>query len=236
MVRHRWLIVQLALVGALALLAFPGASSALRPEFVISLTTTGPSPAVLSVPATLGQVWFSNTDTVTHTVDFANGSCSLQIAPGGREQCTSGFMGYVGDYPYTVDGTSQAELVVEAVGRWVSLGARSHTIHRGNQLRLHGRLREQNSNWSPPSAGIPQPVIILGRRNGHHPFRRIAVVTAKVHRPTKGAPFGELLWQLRVRPQRHMIYIAEAKSQPKGGTVWQQASSKPFRVRVLPRH
>ena len=236
MVRHRWSIAQLALVGVLALLAFPGASSALRPTFVISLTSTGPSPALLSVPATLGQVWFSNTDTVTHTVDFANGSCSLQIAPGGREQCTSGFMSYVGDYSYTVDGTSQAQLVVEAVGRRVSLGARRRSIRRGNQLRLHGRLQEQNSNWSPPSAGIPQPIIVLARHNGHQPFRRIAVVTAKVHRPTKGAPFGELLWQVRVRPQRHMIYIAEANSQPKGGQVWQRATSKPFRVRVLPHH
>lgn len=228
--------MQLALVGALALLAFPGASSAVRPTFVISLTSAGPAPALLSVPATLGQVWFSNTDTVMHTVDFANGSCSLQIAPGGREQCANGFMGYVGDYPYTVDGTSQAELVVAAVGRRVSLGARSHTIRRGNQLRLHGRLQEQNSNWSPPSAGIPQPITVLARHNGHRPFRRIAVVTAKVHRATKGAPFGELLWQVRVRPQRHMIYIAEANSQPKGGQVWQRATSKPFRVRVLPRH
>lgn len=234
--RHRWPVVQLALVGALALLAFPGASSALRPTFVISLTSAGPAPALLSVPATLGQVWFSNTDTVMHTVDFANGSCSLQIAPGGREQCANGFMGYVGDYPYTVDGTSQAELVVAAVGRRVSLGARSHTIRRGNQLRLHGRLQEQNSNWSPPSAGIPQPITVLARHNGHQPFRRVAVVTAKVHLPTKGAPFGELLWQVRVRPQRHMIYIAEANSQPKGGQVWQRATSKPFRVRVLPRH
>jgi hypothetical protein len=228
--------VQLALVGALALLAFPGASSALRPTFVISLTATGPSPTLLDVAPGLGQVWFSNTDTVPHTVDFANGLCSLQIAPGGREQCASDFMSYVGDYPYTVDGTSQAGLVVEAVGRRVSLGARSHTIHRGNQLRLHGRLQEENSNWSPPSAGIPQPIIVLARHSGHQPFRRIAVVTAKVHRPTKGAPFGELLWQVRVRPQRHMIYIAEANSQPKGGQVWERAASKPFRVRVLPRH
>jgi len=232
MVRHRWLIAQLALVGVLALLAFPGASSGLRPTFVISLTPTGPSPAVMNIAPGLGQVWFSNADTVIHTVDFANGLCSLQVAPGDREQCANGFMGHVGDYPYTVDGISQAELVVEPVGRSVSLGARSHTIHRGNQLRLHGRLREENSNWSPPSAGIPQPIIVLARRNGHQPFRRIAVVTAKVHRPTKGAPFGESLWQVRVRPQRHMIYIAEANSQPKGGQVWQRAWSKTFRVFV----
>src|SRR5215467_2788541 len=104
MVRRRWLVVQLALIGMLAVLAFPGSGSALRPAFVISLTPTGPSPADLSVPAGLGPVWFGNTDTVTHTVDFANGQCLIQVAPGSRGQCTSGFMRYVGDYPYTVDG------------------------------------------------------------------------------------------------------------------------------------
>src|SRR5438876_4787641 len=127
MVRRRRLIAQLALVGVLALLAFPGEGSALRPTFVISLTPAGPSPAALEVPAGLGQIWFSNTDTVTHTVVFANGLCSIEVAPGRRGQCTSGFfMSYVGDYPYAVDGTSQAHLVIEAVGRGVSLGARSH--------------------------------------------------------------------------------------------------------------
>jgi hypothetical protein len=232
MVRRRCPIVQLALVAALALLAFPAAGSALRPVFVISLTPVGPSPAVLKVPAGLGPVWFSNTDTVAHTVAFANGSCSIQVAPGTRGRCTSGFMSFVGDYPYAVDGTSQADLVIEAVGRSVSLRARSHAVRRGSQLRLHGRLQEANSNWSPPSAGSPQPIIVLARSDRYHAFHRIAVVRAKLHPPTKNAPFGELLWQLRVRPRARTIYIAEANSQPRGGQVWQRAWSKPFRVRV----
>jgi len=41
-------------------------------------------------------------------------------------------MSYVGDYPYAVDGTSQANVVIEAVGRSVSLGARTHSISRGS--------------------------------------------------------------------------------------------------------
>ncbi len=232
MVRRRWLIGQLALVGVVALLVFPGEGSALRPVFLISLTPTGPSPAVLSVPAGLGQVWFRNTDTVTHTVVFANGSCSIQVASGSSGQCTSGFMSYVGDYPYTVDGMSQAQLVIEVVGRSVSLEARSHSISRGSLLRLHGRLQEENSTWSPPGAGTPQPIIVLVRRNRYHPFRRVAVVAAKLHRPKTGDPLGELLWQVRVRPQRHMIYIAEANSQLRGGQVWQRAWSKPFEVTI----
>jgi hypothetical protein len=232
MVRCRWLVVWLALVGVLALLAFPGESSALRPVFVISLTPAGPSPAILRVAAGLGPVSFSNPDTVSHTVVFANGLCSIQVAPDSRGQCTSGFMSYVGDYPYAVDGTSQAHVVIEAVGRSVSLGARSHSISRGSQLRLHGRLQEENSDWSPPSAGSPQPIIVLARPDRHHAFHRIAVVRATLHPRTKAAPFGELLWQLRVRPRTRMIYIAEANSQPTGGQVWQRTWSKSFRVRL----
>jgi hypothetical protein len=233
MVRRRCLIVQLALVGLLALLAFPGESSALRPTFTISLTPTGPSPAVLSVPASLGQVWFSNTDTVTHTVVFADASCSLQVAPVTRSLCTSDdFWDYVGDYAYTVDGTSQAQVVVEPVRRSVSLTARTHAVSRGSQLRLHGRLREENSNWSPPSAGAPQPITVLARPDPHHAYHRIAVVRATLHPRTKNAPFGELLWQLRVRPRARTTYIAEANYQPEAGQVWRVARSSPFTVRV----
>jgi hypothetical protein len=233
MVRRRWLIAELALAGLLALLAFPGEGSAVRPIFVISLTPAGPSPTALEVPAGLGQVWFGNTDTVTHTVVFANGLCSIDVAPASRGQCTSGFfMSYVGDYPYTVDGTSQAHLVIEAVGRSVSLGARRHSISRGSQLKLHGRLQEENSNWSPPSAGSPQPINVLARPDRYHAFHRIAVIRTKVHPRTKNAPFGELLWQLRVQPRAKTIYIAEANSQPRGGQVWQRAWSRPFRVRI----
>jgi hypothetical protein len=168
-----------------------------------------------------------------HTVAFANGLCTIQIAPGSRGQCGEGFMDYyVGDYPYIVDGTSQAHLVIEAVGRGVSLGARRHSISRGSQLRLHGRLLEESSNWSPPNAGSPQPIIVLPRPDRYHALHRIAVVRAKVHPGTKNAPFGELLWQLRLRPRARTIYIAEANSQPSGGQVWQRAWSKPFRVRI----
>jgi hypothetical protein len=234
MVRHRWPIAQFAFLGVLAALAFPGEGSALRPQFVISLTSTGPSPAVLTIPAGLGSLWFSNTDTVTHTVVFANGSCSIQVAPATREQCPGdmSFPGYVGDYAYNVDGTSQAQLVVDAVRRSVSLTARRHAISRGSQLRLHGALQEENSNWSPPSTGAPQPITLLGRPDSHHPFRRIAVVEAKLSRATKKHPFGQLLWHLRVRPRTRTTYIVEANYQPPGGQVWRQARSSLFTVRV----
>ena len=228
---RRWrLILQVTLVGVLALLVFPADGSALDAAF-IALTPTGPSPAVLTIPAGMYPVW-ENNDTVTHTVVFANGSCSIQVAPGGYGQCTNGYgSGYVGDYAYTVDNTFQASIVIAADRRWVSLSARRHTIRCGATIRLHGRL--QDYDLSPPGPGSPQPIIVLARHNRYHPFRRIAVVTAKLHPTPKSHvhPWGELIWRLRVRPRARTTYIAEAKSQPQGGQVWQQAQSKPFEVR-----
>jgi hypothetical protein len=229
MVRRPRLIVQFALGAALVVLAFPADGSALRAVF-IALTPTGPSPAVQTFPAGLYPVW-RNHDAVTHTVVFANGLCSLQVAPGDYAQCTNAFIAYVGDYAYTVDGTAQASIVVVADSRAVSLEASSHAIARGSQLRLHGMLHDYD--LSPPAAGPEQPIIVLARHDRYHPFRRIAVVTAKLHGRSKNFPFGRLIWQLRVRPDKRTIYIAEADSQPKGGQVWERAWSKPLKVVVM---
>jgi hypothetical protein len=227
---RRWRLIALAFVGGLVL-AFPSAGSALR-AVLIQLTPTGPSPAVLTIPAGLVPVWFNN-DTVTHTVVFANGLCSIQVAPGAIGQCTNGYGGdYVGDSAYTVDNAFQASIVTVADSRSVSLSGRRHTIRRGSALRLHGRL--QDYDLSPPGAGPEQPIIVLARHDRYHRFRRIGFVTAKLHPTPKSQvhPWGELIWQLRVRPRARMIYIAEANSQPQGGQVWQQAWSKPFQVLV----
>jgi hypothetical protein len=231
MVRRRSLIVQLALVGVLAVLAFPTAGSALLPTTTISLTATGASPAVVNVPAGWPAPTWVNTDPVTHTVVFANGLCTIQVAPGSSGRCSSSFTSYVGDFPYTVDGTSQAHLVVEAIPRSVSLRARSHSIDRGSRLELHGRLKDIQYP-SPPNSGAPQPIVVLERPDRHHAFRRVAVVRAKLFRPTKNHPFGELLWHLRVRPRARTTYVAEANYQPRGGQVWRDARSSLFTVRV----
>jgi hypothetical protein len=228
MVPRRWLLAQVALLGILAVLALPSSGSALAAAF-IALTPTGPSPTVLTIPAFMYPVWM-NQDSVPHTVTFANGKCSVQVAPGAIGQCANGFSSGVGNYAYTVDGTAQASIVVAAVGRTVSLGARAHAIDRGSVVRLHGRLRVETG--SPPAVeGPAQPVTVLTRPDRHHPFHRIKVVIAKPHRSTTtGDAYS--VWQLRVRPGASKIYIAEANSQPKGGQVWQDAWSKPFRVRV----
>jgi len=72
---------------------------------------------------------------------------------------------------------------------------------------------------------------VLARPDRHHSFHRIAVVMAQPRRSPNPAD-AHSVWQLRVRPGTNKIYIAQASSQPKGGQVWQDAWSKPFRVRV----
>jgi hypothetical protein len=224
MVRTWRLIAAVALLGVLAVLAFPADGSAFR-GVGISLTAAGASPSVLTMPVGMYPLWF-NSDTVTHTVVFANGLCSFQVAPGGFGQCASDFVGQLGSYPYRVDGTIQAGLVVVAEPRAVMLTANTHTVARGAGLRLHGELHIPI--LSPPGPPAPQPVIVLARPDRYHAFHRIRVVIATTHG-------WHLQWQLRVRPRTRAIYIAEANSQPSGGQYWERAWSKPFRVAVRPR-
>jgi hypothetical protein len=226
MVRRRWLIGQVALVGVLAVLALPSSGLAFSAVFIY-LTPTGPSPAVQTIPAGHYPVWV-NQDTVTHTVAFASG-CSIQVAPGGYGECNNGLPSGVGDYPYTVDGTVQASIVVTAEGRTVTLTARRHTISRGSELLLRGALAVAQT--SPPVLSGPrQPVVVLARPDGRRSFHPIAVVTAKPHRWHGGSSANvHSVWRLRVRPQVSTTYIVEARYQSQ---YWQRARSGPFRVRV----
>jgi hypothetical protein len=225
MVRRRWRLAQVALFGVLAVLAFPSSGSALSALF-ISLTPTGPSPATLTISGNDYPVWI-NEDTVAHTVTFANGKCSVQVAPREIGQCSNGFSSGVGNYPYTVDGTAQASIVVALDWRTVTLGAKSHAIDRGSVLTLRGTLAV--GTGSPPVfQGPRQPVTVLARPDRYHPFHRIADVTAQPRRSRNPAD-AHSVWHLRVRARHSAIYIVEANSQP---GQWQQAWSKPFRVRV----
>jgi len=97
-------------------------------------------------------------------------------------------------------------------------------------VTLHGILH--NNGGSPPGPDEEQPIVVFARHDRHHPFRRIAVVTAKLSAQSKAFPFGRVIWRLRVRPTRRTIYIAEANSQPQGGQVWERAWSKSFEIVV----
>jgi hypothetical protein len=225
MVRRWRLIAQLGLFGTL-ILAFPSAGSALS-GVVVQLTASGPSPAVLTIPAGLFPFW-TNNDHVTHSVTFANGLCSFQLAPGAYGQCNFGFP--VGQYAYTVDGTIQASVVVNALPpATVSLTARSHTIPTGRaQLRLHGTLNPSIGGGGGPIVALSMPIVVLARHDRYHPFRRIATV-----RSEKRTPYGSgFAWQLHLHPKTKSIYIAEVTYQPEGEQGQRQAWSRPFKVSV----
>ena len=172
-------------------------------------------------------MWF-NQDQVTHTVTFANGLCSIQLAPGDQGECSNDFFAVVGQYPYTVDGAVQASVNVSVYRRTVTLTARRHRIKQGTRLLLHGMLDYGVLGGSPPSFATRMPVTLLARHGRHHPFRRV-VVSAKL-KTRRSLPSG-FRWQLSVRPKTTTTYIAEATSDP---SYWQPAMSRPFTVVVRP--
>ena len=227
MTRGRRLIVQVALLGVLGVLAFPGEGLALRPIYFVDLTSTGPSPSALTEPAGLGAVVFRNPDTATHTFAFANGWCSADLAPNAYVSC--GIPRYVGDYLYTVDGTTHGSLSVTPESRAVTINSKRHGFRLGSKVRLHGSLAI--ANLSPPAFYGPRmPVTVFARPHGHHLWYRIGVVTAKpLKRPDLPA---HSVWQIWVRPHAGTTYRVEANSQPKGGQYWENASSRPFGLYV----
>ena len=219
-----WRLIALALVGGL-LLAFPSASSAGGISAVIQLTPSGPTPAALTlVLGVEGLVW-QNSDTVTHTVTFANGLCSIQVPPGETLGCPIPWQ--VGQYSYTVDGTMQASITFVPQSRSVMLTARSHMLRRGVHLRLHGLL-DYGTGSLAPGGFTDMPVMVLARHDRHHPFRQVAnAATGELGAGGNGWP-----WWLDVHPKTTTIYIAEVNYQPDSGQAWQNATSKPFKVVV----
>jgi plastocyanin len=222
--RHSRLIAQVVLIAGLAVLAFPASGSALSAVF-ITLAPSGPTPAAVDIPAGTYPVW-RNVDTVTHTVAFAKGLCSFQVAPGAIGQC-AGVGLAVGSHPYTVDGTVQASINVTPEGRTVTLGAPRHEIKRGARLTLHGLLKYGYAG--PPvfrGSRTSMRVTVLARHDRREPFRAVASVRPGALRAS-GYP-----WRREIHPRRTTTYIVEAVSQPASGQYWQHAHSEPFTVIV----
>jgi len=63
---------------------------------------------------------------------------------------------FAGTFPYTVDGTVHASIVVVPEGRAIYLVGKSHTIKRGASLNVHGEL--DVPILSPPVPPAPQPI------------------------------------------------------------------------------
>ena len=202
----------------------------------IELTASGPTPASLTLVDGEAEfpVW-QNSDTVTHTVAFADGLCSIRVPPGATMGCPDTWD--VGQHAYTVDGTSQASITYIPDPRTVTLTASSQKIKRGAHVRLSGLLSYGTEATNFPGVGTyftDTPVVVLARRGRHQPFRQIA-----------NAATGSLAyrvgntdswpWWLNVHPKTTTTYIAEVNYQPDSGQVWQNATSKPFKVVVPAR-
>jgi hypothetical protein len=245
LIRRGWLLIaDVGLVAVLAVVAFPSDGSAYAESSYVVLTASGPSPSTLTTGA--GKyLLFSNEDLVPHTVAFPNEGCKFSVPPGyvygpggqaisaGQQQqflppaCSSDFPFYVGSYDYTVDGQFAGMVVTTPDQRSVTLTARTHRVRRGERLTLHGEVRWDNT--ATPNGGRPPfPVIVLARYAGSQTFKAIATVTMPGVVDVQGS------WHLKVRPGVATTYMAELIGQLHGGTIWRQAASRPFTVRIQP--
>jgi hypothetical protein len=182
---------------------------------------------------------FHNTDSVTHTVVFANGRCTVSVPPGydlgpgndivypGQQSvpltdCGDNFPFYVGSYGYTVDGKFTGTVETVPLRRFVTLTARTHHLRRGRRLTLRGKV-----TWGTQEGVLtdaPFPVIVLARYTPGRPFEPVASVAVK-----RGA--SGFSWEVKVRPGVTTTYIAEVTGQLPKGQVWTQARSRSFTVR-----
>jgi plastocyanin len=236
--RSRLLIGQVVFVGVVAAFAFASDGSAYVGSASVTLTASGPTPATSTINAGT-YLAFVNKDSVTHTVVFANGLCSLSVSPGeavgpdnsinGSQlpDCNSDFPLYVGSYAYTMDGKFPGTVNTSAGRRAVTLTARSHRIRPGARLRLHG-LARWDDTATPTASRAPFPVIVLAHEAGSPGYRVIARVTMKGLVDTRD------VWHLRVRPVVATTYIAELTGQLPGGTIWKPAKSRHFTIRMRP--
>jgi hypothetical protein len=194
---------------------------------------------------------FRNTDSLTHTIAFANGRCSLTVTPGEQEaglpwvHCKNDtFTRYVGSYAYKVDGKFPGSVETTPLRRVVTLTASTHTIPGGARLTLHGQVLRRDQG-SPLLITPPVPVVVLARHNSKQPFEPIATVRARFQGDVTNAAHyhASYGWKLNVQPDVTTTYIAKVTSQrlcsrpasqcahPQG-QVWSNPKSRTFTVRI----
>jgi hypothetical protein len=177
---------------------------------------------------------------VPHTVVFANGLCSITLAPGQQggpgvvangvehPECTDNFTFYVGSYPYTVDGKFTGTVVTRPLRRTVTLTAPRHGIRRGTSLTLHGRV-----SWFDYNPMLQRPqfrVIVLARHDGEHIFK--PVTTGRLWSSQSYEwPNGSISysWKRQVHPGETTTYTAKVTGYQ---WFWSDATSRAFTVRV----
>lgn len=221
------LLAVFAAVAAFVALVFTADGSALLDPTTVTLTATGPTPSTVEMLATENVLVFVNDDSVSHSVDFANGQCSLDVAPGdnggtiqtGVNAC---YPLNVGTNAYSVDGQFPGSVDVMALYRSVSLTGRTHTIRRGSRLTLHGELTYEPEGGEAASPTPPFPVVVLVRGKRQHAFHPLALVSATRMN-------GHLVWRVRVRPRVQTTYVAELRADR---DIWEKARSGSFTVRI----
>jgi plastocyanin len=188
--RRSWLLIaEVALLGGLAAVAFPSSGSGYISPKSVSLTATGPSPSTLKMGAG-NSLSFDNAGSVSHTVVFANGLCSLTIAPRKQSDTCAYLAFFVGSYAYSVDGKAPGMVDTTPAFRSVTLSARTHEIRRGERLTLHGRATWDNT-CCEFATKAPFPVTVLARYAGTQTFKEIATVSMGVAgRDRRLAPEG----------------------------------------------
>lgn len=226
--RRSFLVVAIAVTVTAAALGCASDGSALIGVTTVVLTATGPSPKVARMTAAQTILEFVDHDSVPHRVVFANGRCTLDVAPGEPTEIATGVNACpftkAGRYAYREDGRLPGRVDIRLAPRSVVLTARTHVVRRGTRLTLHGSVTFASA--SPPLAKAPFPVVILARHDRTRPFRRIATLVAR-----RGND-GLLVWHLRVRPGIRTTYVAEVTGRSR---IWRKARSGPFTVRVRRR-
>lgn len=234
----RGLIASFALVVMLAVPGVPAARPAAGTEVVqVALTGAGPSPSTVRMYPATELVNFVNQESVSHTVVFADGHCSLTIPPGSPPANWGDCHGphgqwpfYTGSYAYTMDGTFPGRIDVVGFPRSLSLAARTDTVRLGGRLTLTGHLTI--GKGGPCAVGRSSPLIrVLARHDRSHPFKRIAMFRLPFGTATVGRHSCTYTWRLHVRPGLPTIYIADSKV---GTQWWRPATSRPFRVLIRP--
>lgn len=162
------------------------------------------------------------------TVVFANGLCSLTVAPQQSSECDNNPTFYVGTYAYTVDGRFAGTVVTSPLRRAVNLTAPRHVIPRGTSLTLHGRV-----SWFDYNPFLPRPrfrVIVLARHDGEHVFKPVTTGRLWSSQPFE-RPNGSISysWKRKVHPGETTTYVAKVTGYQ---WFWSDATSRAFTVRI----
>jgi hypothetical protein len=228
--RSGWRFVRAACFTACAALLLTSTASS-RPTLAtatVEITSAGPSPTSLSLPATLVAPSWLNRDDVEHTVRFTNGRCSLVLAPGDRSACGTPFWRYVGSYDYVVSGVPEGsgQLVVRPLRRRVAISASRLLVTPGQRVEIRGILTYET--LLPGPTGQAVTIKRQVRRSGKY----VTIAKVRTVLSSQDGTIATYRWRMLLFPQVTARYRAVALTQPSQGQVWRNALTRSIEVRV----